>query len=227
MLDSQAIQDIEIKTGYVFKNKAILNRAFTHSSVDTDAMDNYQSLEFLGDSILDFIVAERLMQLNPDAHEGKLTTMRASIVSKTPLAKVIEEMNVAGYLIVGKGERHDNIVEQSKIKSDIFEAIVAAIYVDSGDVNEARKFILRALDKNFKSKYTLTSAFDYKTKLNELASKNKWKVRYELNEKSGAPHMPTFAYTVFVNNEISGEGSGHKKLDAQQQAAHEALKRFE
>ncbi len=224
MLKEEEILDIESKTGYAFKNKDILKRAFTHSSVDSDATDNYQSLEFLGDSILDFVVAERLMQLNPSAHEGRLTTLRASIVSKTPLAQIVEEMDVAKYLIVGKGERHDNIAEQSKIKSDIFEAIVAAIYIDSGSIEQSKAFILRALDKFFQPKFKIAGAFDYKTRLNELAFKNKWQITYQLLSKAGAPHEPTFNYAVLVDGKNVGEGSGKKKLDAQQKAAHEALK---
>lgn len=217
---------IEKTIGYTFKDKSLLERAFTHSSVDKDATKNYQSLEFLGDSILDFIVAKRLMQINPDAHEGALTKLRASIVSKEPLAEEITKLNLAKYLKVGKGENARAISAQTKIMSDIFESIVAAIYLDSGDIDVAEKFILVKLADLFNgnSKHALFE--DYKTKLNEFSSRNDVNIEYKLIKQSGPPHDPSFEIEVEVNGFSCGCGVGKSKRDAEQLAAKEAIERL-
>lgn len=130
-MKNNEIVEIEKIIGYTFKDKALLERAFTHGSKEKHATKNYQSLEFLGDSILDFIIAKRLMEINPDAHEGALTRLRAQIVSREPLADEIAKLGLENYLIVGKGENAKAISNQSKIMSDIFEAVIGAIYLDS------------------------------------------------------------------------------------------------
>ena len=130
-MKNNEIVEIEKIIGYTFKDKALLERAFTHGSKEKHATKNYQSLEFLGDSILDFIIAKRLMEINPDAHEGALTRLRAQIVSREPLADEIAKLGLENYLIVGKGENAKAISNQSKIMSDIFEAVLGAIYLDS------------------------------------------------------------------------------------------------
>ena len=136
-MKNNEIVEIEKIIGYTFKDKALLERAFTHGSKEKHATKNYQSLEFLGDSILDFIIAKRLMEINPDAHEGALTRLRAQIVSREPLADEIAKLGLENYLIVGKGENAKAISNQSKIMSDIFEAVIGAIYLDSKNIDLA------------------------------------------------------------------------------------------
>lgn len=220
------VQTIEKKLGYVFKNKALLVRALTHGSANRTATKNYQSLEFLGDSILDFIVAKRLMEINPDAHEGALTKLRSAIVSKEPLAEEVARLDLAKYLIVGKGENLASISSQPKIMSDIFEALVAAIYLDSKSIDVAERFILSKLADLFNgnSKHVLIA--DYKTELNEFSSRNDVSVNYVLLEQSGPPHDPTFVVEVKVNGFSSGRGEGKSKREAEQIAAKHALERI-
>lgn len=220
------VQTIEKKLGYVFKNKALLVRALTHGSANRTATKNYQSLEFLGDSILDFVVAKRLMEINPDAHEGALTKLRSAIVSKEPLAEEVARLDLAKYLIVGKGENLASISSQPKIMSDIFEALVAAIYLDSKSIDVAEKFILSKLADLFNgnSKHVLIA--DYKTELNEFSSRNDVSVNYVLLEQSGPPHDPTFVVEVKVNGFSSGRGEGKSKREAEQIAAKHALERI-
>lgn len=220
------VQTIEKKLGYVFKNKALLVRALTHGSANRTATKNYQSLEFLGDSILDFIVAKRLMEINPDAHEGALTKLRSAIVSKEPLAEEVARLDLAKYLIVGKGENLASISSQPKIMSDIFEALVAAIYLDSKSIDVAERFILSKLADSFNgnSKHVLIA--DYKTELNEFSSRNDVSVNYVLLEQSGPPHDPTFVVEVKVNGFSSGRGEGKSKREAEQIAAKHALERI-
>lgn len=222
-MKSNDIITIQKKIGYTFKDVSLLERAFTHSSANKSAKKNYQSLEFLGDSILDFIVAKRLMEINPDAHEGALTKLRASIVSKEPLAEEITRLDLAKYLVVGKGENASVISAQSKIMSDMFEAIVAAIYLDSGKIELAEKFVLTKLSDLFNGKSKHVQLADYKTELNEFSSRNDVKVEYNVIEQSGPAHDPTFVVEVKVNGFSSGTGKGKSKREAEQHAAKIAL----
>ncbi len=222
-MDNKDIFTIEKKIGYTFKDKELLIRAFTHSSVNKSATKNYQSLEFLGDSILDFIVAKRLMEINPDAHEGALTKLRSQIVSREPLAEEIERLGLAQYLIVGKGEKSDLITRQPKIKSDIFESLIAAIYLDSGKIELAEKFILMKLANQFNGNCKHVDNDDYKTQLNEFSSRNDVKVEYEVVERSGPAHDPTFVVEVKINGFTNGIGKGKSKKEAEQLAAKMAL----
>lgn len=217
------LRTIEKKIGYEFKDKTLLERAFTHASADKNALKNYQSLEFLGDSLLDFIVAKRLMEINPDAHEGALTKNRAAIVSKEPLADEIDRLDLARFLIVGKGENLDYISAQSKIKSDIFESIIGAIYLDSNSIVPCEKFVLSKLASLFNGAVKHTLAHDFKTELNEFASKHELKVEYELVEQSGKPHAPTFVIAAKIDGLDAGKGEGKSKKEAEQNAAKVAL----
>lgn len=222
-MNDGVIKTIESRIGYTFKNKAFLARAFTHSSASKVATENYESLEFLGDSILDFIVAKRLMLENPNAHEGALTQRRAEIVSQEPLENAIEKLDIAKYLTVGKGEKLKNIIEHTKVKSNLLEAIVGAIYLDSGSVECAERFILMALKAHFDGSVKHAEERDYKSELNEFVTRNKLKVEYMVVEKNGAPHDPTFVVDVLIDDIGAGRGKGKSKKAAEQCAAQIAL----
>ena len=217
------LRTIEKKIGYEFKDKALLERAFTHASASGIATENYQSLEFLGDSILDFVVAKRLMEINPNAHEGALTKNRAAIVSKEPLAAEIDRLDLAKFLIVGKGESLETISAQAKVKSDIFESIVGAIYLDSLSVVPCEKFVLAKLADYFNGDNKHMGSHDFKTELNEYASRHELSVEYVLLSTSGKPHEPIFDMIVKINGLDAGKGEGKSKKEAEQNAAREAL----
>lgn len=221
------IRTIEKKIGYTFKNKGLLERAFTHSSASREATKNYESLEFLGDSLLDFAVAKRLMLENPNAHEGALTSRRAEIVSQEPLEKAIERLDLAKFLTVGKGESVQTITMHTKVKSNLFEAIVGAIYMDCGKLEEAEKFILSKLKDHFDGSIKHEGKADHKTLLNEFASKHKIKVEYCVVGQSGAPHDPTFKVEVKMDGLVAGVGTGRSKKAAEQEAAEIALRHIE
>ena len=140
-MEEKDIKKVERIIGYTFKDKVLLERALTHGSASKNALENYQSLEFLGDSILDFIVAKRLMEINPNAHEGTLTRIRATIVSREPLAEEVKKLGLENFLIVGKGENVAYISSQAKIMSDLFESTIAAIKHDSKSLDADEKFI--------------------------------------------------------------------------------------
>lgn len=224
MLDKDRISEIENIIGYVFKDKSYLVRAFTHPSLKAKVEENYQVLEFLGDSILDFIIAERLMELNPGWNEGTLTKVRAQIVSEQPLSDAIGRVRLTEFMQFGVGESRRRVYENDSIKCDLFESIVGAIYLDGG-MCEARKFVLDMLDKAIKYSSPAEDV-DPKSKLNEYATKHGKTVDYVLVDQTGPVHKPTFEMEVYIDGVCMGNGRGATKQSAQQWAAKEALQKL-
>ena len=215
---------IEEKTGYTFRDGALLERAFTHASAS--ARDNYQNLEFLGDSVLGFIVSRTLYSEYADTDEGSLTKMRAAVVSERPLAAAIDRLGVAEELITGESEKKNGVSDHSSVKCDLFESLTAAIYLEGG-LNEAEKFVLGALSEEIAAAADSARRSDAKSRINEYAMKKGVSAEYREERRTGAPHMPVFTFSLLLGGEVAGEGSGTSKLEAQQAAAREALGRIE
>lgn len=224
MFNNVKTDEIENIIGYTFKDKTILVRAFTHPSLRPEVTENYQTLEFLGDSILDFVVAEKLMADNPALNEGHLTKMRASVVSEQPLSDAIGRVRLTEFMQFGIGERRHKIYNNDSIKSDLFEAIVGAIYLDGG-LEPAKKFVLEMLADAVKYA-RVEEELDAKSILNEYASKHGKEVEYKLVSQSGPVHKPTFIFEVHVDGVCLGNGRGNTKQSAQQWAAKEALQKL-
>lgn len=215
---------IEEKIGYTFRDGALLERAFTHASAS--ARDNYQNLEFLGDSVLGFIVSRTLYSEYADTDEGSLTKMRAAVVSERPLAAAIDRLGVADELITGESEKKNGVSDHSSVKCDLFESLTAAIYLDGG-LDEAEKFVLGALSEEIAAAADSAKRSDAKSRINEYAMKKGVSAEYREEKRTGAPHMPVFTFSLLLGGEVAGEGSGTSKRAAQQAAAREALGRIE
>lgn len=215
---------IEEKIGYTFRDGALLERAFTHASAS--ARDNYQNLEFLGDSVLGFIVSRTLYSEYADTDEGSLTKMRAAVVSERPLAAAIDRLGVAEELITGESEKKNGVSDHSSVKCDLFESLTAAIYLDGG-LDEAEKFVLGALSEEIAAAADSAKRSDAKSRINEYAMKRGVSAEYREEKRTGAPHMPVFTFSLLLGGEVAGEGSGTSKRAAQQAAAREALGRIE
>ena len=215
---------IEEKIGYTFRDGALLERAFTHASASV--RDNYQNLEFLGDSVLGFIVSRTLYSEYADTDEGSLTKMRAAVVSERPLAAAIDRLGVAEELITGETEKKNGVSDHSSVKCDLFESLTAAIYLDGG-LDEAEKFVLGALSEEIAAAADSAKRSDAKSRINEYAMKKGVSAEYREEKRTGAPHMPVFTFSLLLGGEIAGEGSGTSKREAQQAAAREALGRIE
>lgn len=215
---------IEEKIGYTFRDGALLERAFTHASASV--RDNYQNLEFLGDSVLGFIVSRTLYSEYADTNEGSLTKMRAAVVSERPLAAAIDRLGVAEELITGESEKKNGVSDHSSVKCDLFESLTAAIYLDGG-LDEAEKFVLGALSKEIAAAADSAKRSDAKSRINEYAMKKGVSAEYREEKRTGAPHMPVFTFSLLLGGEVAGEGSGTSKRAAQQAAAREALGRIE
>ena len=216
---------LEEKIGYSFKNRDLLTTALTHSSYTNerhDRLDCYERLEFLGDSILGVVTAEFLYRHEPKLPEGRMTRLRAELVCEVSLHKVALSLGLGRYMRLGRGEERTGGRERTSILADMVEAIIAAIYLDSG-MEEAKKFIMDKVLKDAEITDQHRSA-DYKTALQELIQRDsESRIEYELMGESGPDHDKRFTFCVKVNGAVAGEGTGRTKKEAEQLAAQKAL----
>jgi len=216
---------LEAKIGYSFKNRDFLITALTHSSYANEkhgAGDSYERLEFLGDSILSFVTAQFLYEHEPKLPEGRMTRLRAELVCEASLHKVATELGIGSYMRLGKGEERSGGRERPSILADMVEAVIAALYLDSG-IEESRRFIMEKIlnDAEISDKHR---SGDFKTELQELVQrKSNQRISYEMTGESGPDHNKTFTFRVSINGVPAGEGSGRTKKEAEQMAACKAL----
>ncbi len=219
------IEEIEKKIGYVFNDKRILVEAFTHSSYANENADlSYERLEFLGDSILGFVISNFLFKQYSNEDEGFLTKTKASIVSGKSLAKAMTEMGLIEHLRTAQGSIEEEVKVSDNIKEDLFEALIGAIFIDSENYLECEKFIFRHLAKFLVTDYLDNKNGDYKSKLLEYAAKrkNSFEIKFEVRPL-GVNVNGGFEAYVYVNGERYGRGEGISKKKAEQKAARETL----
>lgn len=217
---------LEAKIGYTFNNKQLLLTALTHSSYANEHhgdVQSYERLEFLGDSILGLITADFLYHHEPKLPEGRMTRLRAELVCEANLHAVALELGLGEYMRLGRGEEHTGGRKRASILADMVESVIAAMYIDSGSMDESRRFILERILAHAELDEKHRSA-DYKTRLQELVQQSAGgHVSYELIGETGPDHCKTFSYRVLVNGKPAGEGSGRTKKEAEQMAAGCAL----
>ena len=216
--------ELEQGLGYVFRDKKLLENALTHSSYANERRDGRTSnerLEFLGDSILGFVVAEFLYRGNPDKPEGDLTRIRADLVCERNLAKAAGTIRLGEFLLLGHGEDHGGGRTRDSIVSDAMESVIAAAYLDGG-FQAAKGMIDRLILSDLPK--GRPGNFDYKTMFQELVQREKDQViRYELTGQSGPDHDKVFAVDVHLNGKVVGHGQGRSKKKAEQAAAEQAV----
>lgn len=204
---------VEKKIGYVFRNKSLLLTALTHQSYANEhACESNERLEFLGDSILNFVVADRLYRKS-DAAEGELTQQRARLVSRGPLAACVERLGLLSAYRLGRGAKNERKeLLSDKFKSNVYEAVVGAMYLDSGTLDTPREFVLRSLIQ-------ATAAVppkDAKTAVQEWLQQRKLEWRYHTT-----PGAEGFCSVLTVGDQTY-TGTGRKKREAEQAAARAA-----
>lgn len=219
---------LEDKLQYTFKKKGLLIKALTHSSYSNENGEGRlgcnERLEFLGDSLLGFIVAEYLYKHYKDKPEGEMTRLRAELVCEPSLVKVAKRLQLGEHLLLGKGEEQGGGRNRASILADAVEAVIAAIYLDGGK-KAAEKFVKKQiLDVMGKEK----KISDYKTALQELVQKNGGESPvYRLVGEAGPDHDKVFYAEVLINGQVRGRGSGKSKKEAEQAAAGAALESIE
>jgi ribonuclease III len=229
-----AFGPLEAVIGYSFRDRGLLEHALTHRSrVHEDAsggvFDN-ESLEFLGDSILGFIIADMLFREFPHHNEGQKSKLRASIVSAASLARLGEKIDLGSFLILGRGEEKTGGRRKHALIADSYEALIAAIYLDGG-IEPAREFVERQfgeiIDEARRSGAGAAFTEDYKSALQEWLQAAKLpQPRYLVVQEKGPQHHKTFTIEVRIGNEYSVQAEGPAKKAAEQEAARLALEHF-
>ncbi|MDO4743087.1 MAG: ribonuclease III [bacterium] len=226
MKSEYTIELLEQNLNYSFKNKAYLIEALSHSSFVNESKSKKNSnerLEFLGDSVLSIIVSEYIFKRYSDLPEGELTKIRAFLVCEKSLCNFSRELELGKFLLLGRGELQNGGNERPSILADAFEAVLAAIYLDSG-MEVARRHVLRFIVPELDKSHNEELFNDYKTMLQEIVQRNpEEQLFYTLVGESGPEHDKTFVVEVKINSNVIGRGSGHSKKQAEQQAARQAL----
>jgi len=216
----------EDRIQYHFKDGSILEKALRHSSYvneqTDDQLEDNERLEFLGDAVLNLVIGHMLMEKYPALHEGDLSRMRSNLVNETHLAQIARQIGMGPEIKLGKGEDLTNGREKNSILSDVFEALIAAVYVDGG-FNEVFEFIREKYTDYIDSSDSPAMNLDSKSKLQELSQIHlKAMPRYRVVHESGPDHDKTFKVLLTIND-IETYGTGKSKKSAEQDAAGNAL----
>lgn len=223
---------LEKNIGYKFKDRNLLITALTHSSYSNEAATKgepircNERLEFLGDSVLSLIVSKFIFERYKDKFEGELSKIRAATVSEKPLAGYAAQIDLGSFILLGKGEENCSGRSKPSILSDAFEALIAAIFLDSG-FEAAEAFVLPFAVKNVYKIENEHYTIDYKTKLQQIVQQESGELfEYRVIEESGPLHDRKFTVCAMLNNNVIGRGSGSSKRKAEQAAAKDALTLF-
>lgn len=223
---TDSIEIVEGRVGYVFSNKGLLRRALIHCSYLNEATDGVtesnERLEFLGDAVLDLLVSEFLFCTYPEKEEGQLSQLRAQLVDASACKRYIDKWDISDFCLMAKGQQ---MHLPSSVLSDLFEAVLGAIYLDGGI--EAAKRVFLETFSSVMEVLMQEGLKNYKRILQEhVAQKYQSLPIYKVERESGPDHEKMFTVSVFVQKEKWGEGEGLSKKEAEQRAAEQALERL-
>lgn len=218
------IKQFQNKIGYFFKNPELLKTAFTHTSYANEHNTNsYERLEFLGDAIVDLLVGEYLFNNFPELDEGMMSRVRASLVCEKALSELSGKLGIDECMLLGNGAENAGDRNRPSILSDMFEAHIAAMYLDAG-IDNTRDYLYGIYGKKIDEAVNSGQVIDYKTKLQEKLQENgPCNISYELISSDGPVHHCLFKMQVVADGKILGQGSAYNKKEAQQKAAENAL----
>lgn len=215
------LNKLEKRIGYSFQDKKLLEHAMIHSSYANEhhlgKLGCNERLEFLGDAVLEVVSSDFLFRTFPEMPEGDMTKTRASLVCEPTLAFCAQEIDLGGFLLLGKGEDATGGRGRDSVVSDAMEALIGAIYLDGGFAN-AKEFIHRFVLNNVEH---MQLFYDSKTILQEIVQANfKEVISYHLIGEEGPDHNKTFRVAVHIGEEEYGVGEGRTKKAAEQEAAY-------
>ena len=218
------LEKLEESIGYKFNNKSLLIKSLTHTSYAFEnKVESNEKLEFLGDSILEFISSKYLYENYPKLKEGEMTKVRADIVCEKSLHKIAKKHNFSDFLYLGKSEKSCNREVRPAIMADSVEALIAAIYFDGG-LEKAEKFIIENLKEAAEDASRHVGQKDYKTVLQEILQKDgEVKIEYLIIKEQGPDHDKLFSAEVKCNNKVLAQGEGKTKKAAEMEAAKKAI----
>jgi ribonuclease-3 len=221
-----ACATLERRVGYRFKDRGLLEQALTHRSraaEDVSGAADNESLEFLGDAVLGFVVADRLFHQFPEYNEGQKSKIKAAVVSTQSLARHADAIKLGDYLLLGRGEEKTGGRLKSALLADTYEALIAAIYLDGG-LEPAAAFLHRELKDAIDGGSERLFVQDYKSTLQErVQALGRPLPEYRVLGESGPDHHKIFSVEVVVSGEVLGLATGRAKKEAEQDAARQAL----
>ncbi len=218
------LEILENNIGYKFKNINLLKNALTHTSYAYEHnVQSNEKLEFLGDSILEFVSSEYMYNKYTKLKEGEMTKVRATVVCEKSLYQVAIMHNFSDFLYLGKSEIASGGNKRTAILADSVEAVIAAIYMDGG-LEPAKKFIIENLKDAIELATKNVGKKDYKTVLQEELQKNgDVKIEYKIIKETGPDHDKSFEAEVCLNGKVLATGTGKSKKEAEMQAAKKVL----
>ncbi|MBX3423642.1 MAG: ribonuclease III [Pirellulaceae bacterium] len=224
--DQERLELCQQRIGYRFNDPQLLRSALTHASGVSCRLDSNERLEFLGDSILGFCICEQLFRQHSQYLEGELTQIKSAVVSRRVCARISHTMRLDECLILGRGVPQGLGVPKSLL-SDVYEAIIAAIYLDGG-MEAARSFILRTMDDELRHAVEGHSSGNYKSALQQLAQRDQGPSPvYRLIDETGPDHSKQFQIAVEIKKRRFSPAWGRTKKEAEQRAAGNALAELE
>ena len=222
-----SLKEFEERLGHRFTEIKWLDQALTHKSFvyETNHPEKVANevLEFLGDSVLNLAVSHLLLKKFPDAQEGALSMMRSQLVKRSSLASLSKELQLEGYLLLGKSQQLNGGLNKSSILANAYEALIGAIFMDSG-FNRALEIIQQHFEPYLQAR-TPSILFDDFKSLLQIYSQQSHGVspQYRVVNESGPDHDKSFHASVIINGEVKGSGLGKSKKEAEQAAAKNAL----
>ena len=217
--------ELETVLGYRFRDRSLLERALRHASWCNEQQgergEDNERLEFLGDAVLDLVVGDRLMRRYPQLREGELSVTRAQVVSENGLSEVAKQLDIGRWLLLGKGEEKSGGRTKPSILADAFEALNAAVYLDSG-FEEAAGMVNRLLAQRIET-VEFKGFYDFKTRLQETSqARMRATPTYEVVQELGPDHDKRFVVAVKIGSDEWARAVGKSKKEAEQNAAAEA-----
>ena len=221
------LEKLQNLIGLKFSDTANLRSALSHSSfvneLKTNKWEDYERLEFLGDAVLEIVSSDYLYRHHPDMPEGELSKLRTSLVCEPSLAFTAKRMNLSEYILLGKGEDASGGRYRNSLLSDVFEAIIGAVYLEFGYMeakNYIEKFLLNDISEN-------QLFVDSKSRLQIIVqAKEGMNLEYKVIEETGPDHDKHFVVGLFINEELVSRGEGHNKKEAEQMAAYNGIKKI-
>jgi ribonuclease-3 len=227
------LEVLEKALGHTFRDKKLLERALTHKSrvyeksADGQTASDNEQLEFLGDAILGFVMSDCLVRLYASSPEGRLSKLKAHLVSAARLYEVAQDLKLGEFLLLGRGEEMSGGREKKALLSDAVEALIAALYLDA-NLDTARAFIERRVLGSFQPPDAINGAIaDHKSSLQEMAQALKLPPpRYVIINEDGPEHSKTFTVEVRLGKEWVSQAQGLSKKSAGQKAAQQILQQL-
>jgi ribonuclease III len=230
-MSNEEFSELENRIDYYFKNKAVLLEALTHRSFyheNPDRADAYnERLEFLGDSVLGFVIVEYLFSLDDNFSESVMAKTKSYLVKEAVLSEIAGFISLGKYLMLGKGEEHTGGRTKKSLLADAFEALLGAVYVDGG-YEPAQKLVLNLFREKIDAIIFSREFHDFKTELQEKTQLLFNSIpEYQIIKQEGEEHKKVFTIEVYIAGEKFGTGRGKSKKEAETIAAQEALSRFQ